>query len=910
MNSGPTTASPAAEAGWYALLADGGQVLIRPVRSQDATELRGLHDASSDRSIYLRYFNLNRHAGEQYVEHLLGAGQGSERLGLIAEKRGAAIGMASCERLPGTADAEVALLVADRHQHRGVGTLLLEHLAALARHHGIRRFVAEILTENALMLKVFADAGFATDSRTDLDVTYLTIPLALTPAAQQAVDAREREADVRSLRHVLAPTSVAVVGASERPGSVGGALLRSILAGGFRGPVLAVNRHRDRVHGVRAYPSVALLPEPVDLAVIAVPAPDVADVVADCGARGVPAAVVVTAGFGELGADGARVERDLLRLARSLGVRLVGPNCLGVACTDPNIRLNATFSARPPAPGPIGVASQSGALGIALLDETAHRGLGVSGFASLGNKLDVSGNDLLLYWEDDPRTRVITLYLESLGNPRKFLRHVRRVATRKPVIALKAGRTAAGSRAGTSHTAAAATPDVTVSALLRQAGVIHVRTTAELLDVAQLLGTQPVPAGPRLGVIGNSGGPGILAADAAADCGLEVPELTAATQAELRTAAPHLASASNPVDLAAAAAPEVFERTLRILLGSGEVDAAVVIYAAPLVSDPQAVAAAVRAAATTAPTCPVAVTLLGTDGGGALTDPQVPLPALPGYRFPESAVRALGHAAGHGAWLRRPNGTVVRPAGVDIGAARAVAVEALAAHPAGGWLPAVDAGRLAAAVGIPLCPAAPARSADEAVAAAERLGYPVALKTAAAVVHKTELGGVRLGLRDPDEVRSAYRSVAAAGGDAAAGVVVQSMVRPGVELLVGVSRTEPYPPLILIGLGGTATELLGDNAVRLAPLTDVDAREAVRELRAAPLLLGHRGSAAADVAAVEDLLLRVSALADEVPELVELDLNPVVVRQDGLLAVDIKARLDPVTPEDDLLRDPLLRRLR
>ena len=623
-----------------------------------------------------------------------------------------------------------------------------------------------------------------------------------------------------------------------------------------------------------------------------------------------PAAVVVTSGFGEAGVEGAQGEQDLLRLARSLGVRLVGPNCLGVASTDPNVRLNATFSARPPEPGPIGVASQSGALGIALLDETARRGLGVSGFVSLGNKLDVSGNDLLLYWEDDPRTRVIALYLESIGNPRKFLRHARRVGRRKPVIALKAGRTAAGSRAGASHTAAAASPDVAVSALMRQAGVIRVRTTADLLDVAQLLGLQPVPAGDRLGVIGNSGGPGILAADAAADCGLEVPELSTATRAELRAAAPGLASAGNPVDLGAAADPGAYERTVRILLGSGEVDSVVVIYAAPLVSDPQAVATAVRRAAAVTPDRPVAVTLLGTDAGGALTDPEQPFPPLPVYRFPESAVRAVGHAAWHGAWRRRPAGELVRPAGVDIAAARAVAVEALAARPDGGWLPAVDAVRLASAVGVPLCPSVPATSADDAVSAAGRLGYPVVLKTAAAIAHKTELGGVRVGLRRAADVRSAYPTVAAAGGKPPAGVLLQPMVRPGIELLVGASRTEPFPPLVLVGLGGTATEVLGDTAVRPAPLLDVDAHEMVRELRAAPLLRGYRGAPAADIAGVEELILRVSLLVDEVPELAELDLNPVVVRPDGVVAVDVKARVRPVPADEDLLRDPLVRRLR
>ncbi len=909
--------------GWDALLADGGVVHVRPLRPDDGAALRAVHRDASDRSIYLRYFGTSRVAGDQYIEHLLAGG----RLALLAEQDGTAVGMASCEPIPGTADAEVAFLVADLHQRRGLGTLLLEQLAAVARSRGVRRFVATALAENHLMVRVFLDAGFALDRTVEDGLLQVAFPIAPTAAAQAAVDGRERAADVRSLRHVLAPASVAVVGASDRPGSVGGAILRNVLAGGFAGPVYPVNRTATTVGGRPAFPSVERLPEPVDVAIVAVPAAQVPAVVADCGRRGVPAAVIVTAGFGETGTDGADRERELLATARRYGVRLIGPNCLGVACTDPAVRLNATFSSAPPVPGPLGFASQSGALGIALLAETARRGLGVSGFVSLGNKLDVSGNDMLLYWEDDPNTRVIALYLESFGNPAKFARHAARVSRRKPIVALKAGASAAGGRAGASHTAAAASPDAVVSALLAKAGVIRAGTTAELLDIAQLLGDQPLPAGFRLGVLGNSGGPGILAADAAETAGLTVPELSPATQAALRAAAPRLAGAGNPVDLGAAAAPADYEQTLRLLLASGEVDAVVAIHAlvsvnaTPPGGQPNPILTAIRRAAASAVDIPLAAALLGAEPAApapgpttgpapgpaaAAADPPASERPVPVYDFPEAAVRALGHAARYADWRRRPPGR--RPAipPAMIGAVRSVVAAELADRPAGGWLDPVRGTELLTAFGIPVCRTVAVSTAAEAVAAAEQLGYPVVVKAGGRVVHKTETGGVRLGLRDADAVRAAFAAVSTGAG----GAVVQPTAAAGTELIIGATRIDPYPPLVMIGLGGTATELLGDRAVRLAPLTDTEARAAIHSLRSAPLLLGYRGQPPADVAAVEDVLLRVAALADELPELAELDLNPVIATPGGVLAVDVKVRLAPTGPGDGLRHDPLLRRLR
>jgi acyl-CoA synthetase (NDP forming)/GNAT superfamily N-acetyltransferase len=902
-----TTTMPVTADGWDALLTDGGVVRIRPATDADEDRLLALHEAASDRSIYLRYFSLNRRAGDRYVAKVLHGG--AREIVLVAEEHGAVVGMAGCTRLDGTADAEVAMLVADSHQRRGVGTLLLEHLAAAARHAGIRSFVADTLADNGLVQQVFTDAGFQVERRPDQDVTHVRMSLASTPAAQNAVDLRERSADVASLRRVLAPRSIVVVGASDRPGSVGGAVLGNIIAGHYRGILRAVNPNRRWVQGLRAHPSLLSLPEPVDLAIVAVPGPAVEQVIRDCGERGIPAAVVISAGFGETDTNGADRERQLLHTAREAGVRLVGPNCLGIAAPVAGVRLNATFGATPPPPGVVGLASQSGALGIGLLAEAAHRHIGVSGFVSLGNKLDVSGNDLLLYWEDDPTTKVIALYLESFGNPEKFLRHARRIARSKPIVALKAGRTDAGARGGASHTAAAATPDVVVTTLLQQAGVIQVRSTEELLDVLQLMSGQPVPTGNRLGIIGNAGGPGILAADASADAGLEVPELSPATQDALRAAAPGLASAHNPIDLGAAAGPDGYEKAMCALLASGEVDAAVVIHAATSVSDPPSVAAAIRRAARTGGAgTTVAAVLIGTDADGALTDPTDMVHTLPPYAFPEAAVRAIGHAAAYGAWLRRPAGTVRRPSDMDRGAARAVAVRALAEHPDGWWLDPDDTADLLAGIGVPYCRTEHADTADEAVDTAQRLGLPVVLKTAATLAHKTELGGVRADLPDPVAVRAAYHAITEA--IPGAGVLVQPMARAGVELLVGVSRTEPYPPVLLVGAGGTATALLGDTATRLAPVTDADAHDMLRELRSAPLLLGYRGAAPADVAAVEDLLQRISTLADEVPEIAELDLNPVIVGADGVLTVDAKIRVAPVGADHDLQHDPLLRRLR
>jgi acyl-CoA synthetase (NDP forming) len=627
--------------------------------------------------------------------------------------------------------------------------------------------------------------------------------------------------------------------------------------------------------------------------VIAVPAPAVLDALDDCGKAGVRAAVVLTSGLGEEDDAGRAAQAELVRAARRYGIRLVGPNCLGVLNTDPAVRMQGTFAAVAPPPGGLAVASQSGAVGITILDHATRTGTGLSSFVSLGNKADVSGNDLLSYWYDDPRTRAVALYLESVGNPRRFARIARAIGHRKPVLAVKSGRTVAGSRAGASHTAAAAAPDATVDALFAQAGVIRCDGLGELLDTARLLVDQPLPAGNRIAIVGNAGGVNVLAADAADGAGLVLPTLPGPVRAAIAEAAPKAATAANPVDLGAAATPYAVEVAIRSIVDSGAADAVLVVFAATLANDVPGVLDAIA-------NCgglPVAVVLLG------VADPPTRLGGAPVYALPEQAVTALGHAARYAAWRARPLGTVPLLPGVDPGTARAIVRRAL--RDGDGWQPPDVATALLDCFGIPVLRGTVARGPDAAVAAAEALGFPAVLKAAdPGLVHKTDVGGVRLGLADAAAVADAYHAVTTATGFPA--VLVQPQVRGTVELVAGVVHDPLFGSLVLLGHGGVTTDLFADRALRLLPVTDRDAAAMWRALRVAPLLTGYRGAAGADTAAVEDLLLRLGRLAEDLPEVAELDLNPVLAGPDGVVAVDVKLRLAPVADEPD----PAVRALR
>ena len=880
-----------------AVRADGGLVHIRPVVAGDADALRALHTEVSDRSIYLRFFGFSRSAVERYVALLVQPASRTHQA-LTAWVGSELVGVAAFERLPGDS-SEVALLVADDRHEEGIGTLLLEHLADAARRNGVHRFEADVLGENTLALRTLRDLGWVERVRFEAGTARVVIDLAPDEVSTRAIDVRERSADAESLRHILSPASVAVIGASDRPESVGHQVLRNILAGGFTGTVYAVNPHHDSVLGVPCLPSADELPVGTDLAVVAVPADQVPAVLRACGGRGTHGLLLLTAGFGETGDAGMARQREAVAIARNFGMRVVGPNCLGVLNTDPRVRLNATFGAMPMRPGSLGLVSQSGALGIAVVAAAARWGLGVSQFVSVGNKADVSSNDVLLAWEGDERTQVIALYLESFGNPRKFARIARRVALHKPIIVIKAGRSAAGQQAGRSHTAAAAASDVVVDALFTHAGVLRVGTMEQMLDAARVLCEQPLPRGGRVVVVGNSGGPGILAADAAEAAGLTVVSLSAETEAQLRQAVPSAASCRNPVDLGAAVPPEETAAALRLLLAAPEVDAVLTVLTDTALVDPDDVMTRIAAAAAETDK-PVVATRVGGE------PTSIPITgstrALPVFTFPEPAAAALAIAVRYSGLRSAAAAPITRPAGIDEDRARALVTRALGEHVE--WLTAQDVAALLSCYGLPVCPQRVVADADAAVAAVADLGYPLAVKLASGGLHKTDVGGVRLGVSNEEALRRAFADVAALCPGPPA-VLLQPMTPPGTEMIVGAVQHAQFGPAVMIGAGGILANLIADRAFRLAPLTMRDAQDMLAELRTSPLLDGYRGAPVVSRAALADLAVRVGALADDLPEVAELDLNPVICRGEALTVVDARIRVAvaPARP------DPLLRQL-
>jgi acyl-CoA synthetase (NDP forming)/GNAT superfamily N-acetyltransferase len=851
------------------LTADGRVVQIRPVRGDDAGALERLYHGVAAESLHSRFFSLGTGVIAAEVERLT-RDPAEGRAALVAEEAGRLIGAASYERIDTTNTAEFAVLVADECHGRGVGTLLVEQLAAVARSHGLTELVGDVLSGNAGMLRVASGLAPGAAVEHDAGMARVHIATNFDAVAIDALDARERVAEEHSLRPLFAPHSVAVVGAGREPGGIGREVLGNILGHGYTGRVYAVNPHMPQIEGCRTFPTVAALPEPVDLLVVAVPAPLVAEVLRESGAR---TAVVLTAGFSETG--NSQGQQEILRVAREHGMRLIGPNCLGVLNADPGVRLAATFASDLPAEaGGLAVATQSGAVGIAMLEHAARHHLGISTFVSLGNKADISGNDLLSYWFGDPATRAVALYLESFGNPRKFARIARAVARRKPVLAVKGGRTEDGQRAGASHTAAAAAPDVAVDSLFAQAGVIRAATLGEMLDTARILVDQPLPAGNRVGIVGNAGGLNVLAADAAADAGLTVP-----------------AAVGNPHDLGAGATAVALGQALRAMASSGEFDALVAVFAATRSNDPAAALAEIACAADDFPGLPIAVVLVGVDDAPAHLGKR----RAPVYALPEQAMRALGHAASYAAWRRSPLGA--RPPLPDLDPARARSIVDSATP---GWQPWTVAADLLGCYGIPILPSSTVDSLDDAVAAANRMRYPVVLKAAdPALVHKSDTGAVRLGLADANAVSEAYHAIAAAVGQPDPAVIVQPMREGGVELVAGVVHDPVFGSLLMTGLGGIHTDLLGDRSFQLLPVTDRDAAAMWRRLRAAPLLTGYRGKSACDTAALEEVLLRLGRLAEDLPEIAELDLNPLLIFPHGITAVDIKLRLAPIGVEPD-----------
>lgn len=879
------------------VLRDGTAVRVRTARPQDEDALVAFYRGLSEHSLVYRFFTrISNAALVHEVRRLLYNPRAVHLVATFGDPpRVVAHGLYA---LADSDRAEVAFAVADEFQGRGVGTLLLGQLAEVAARQGIRLFEASVLPTNHRMLEVFRESGFPVEVHAEPGQLRVTFPTELTEDALRRFERREQLAAQAALRPFFHPRGVAVVGASRRRGTIGGEIFHNLLRYGFEAPVYPVNPHAEVVQSVVSYPTVEAIPGPVDLAVVVVPAEQVVEVAWQCARKGVRGLVVISAGFAEAGEEGRARQEELLRVCRATGMRLIGPNCMGIVNTDPGVRLNATFAPVLPPPGRVGFLSQSGALGLAVMEYANQLGLGLSTFVSVGNKADVSGNDLLNYWDDDPNTDVILLYLESFGNPRKFSRIARRVSRRKPIVAVKSGRTGSGLRATASHTGAlVAASDATVDALFRQAGVIRTDSLEEMFDVAVLLANQPVPAGPRVAIVTNAGGPGILCADACEAEGLVVPVLSPATQERLRTFLSAHAAVSNPVDLVASAPAEHYREAVAAVGADPNVDAVVVIFVPPLVTQAEDVAQAiVEGVARWPDRKPVLTVFMSARGVPELL--RRSHLRIPSYAFPESAARALAHAVRYGQWRSRPAEPAARPA--DARRDEALALVATAVERGAGWLAPAEVEALLRCYGVSVVSQRFALTPEEAGEVAEGFEGPVALKVVApGVVHKTEVGGVLLDLQGRQEVERAAREMLArvtSAGHRVEGFMVQEMAPPGLEMIVGVASDRHFGPVVACGAGGVLVELLREASLRLAPLTRTDASEMVRELRTFPLLQGYRGSPPCDVEALEDLLVRVGALADDIPHVVELDLNPVRVYRQGLRVLDARVRVEPVRP--------------
>ena len=876
------------------VLRDGSTLAVRPIRPDDEPALSRFFAALSLESRVFRFFAAVANA-DASVKRMVDVDY-STRYGIVAlgGAQREIVGHAMYVAIePGM--AELALAVADAYQGRGLGTILLGQLAEAAADAGIQVLEAVVRPENHRMLEVLRESGFPVRSRSEPGEIHAELPTELTPEAIEHFEDRDRLAAVAAVKHVLAPQSVAVIGASRTRGSIGAELFHNLMAMGFGGPIYPVNPAATAIEGKRAYGSVLDIEGNVELAVLTVPAAAVVDVARQCAEKGVRGMVVISAGFAEVGADGVQLQGRLLQVCRDSGMRLVGPNCMGVINTAPAINLDATFAPDKPVRGRVGFLSQSGGLGIAVLARAQVLGSGVSSFVSVGNKADISGNDLIQYWESDPETDVIMLYLESFGNPRKFARLARRVSRSKPILAVKGGRTQAGDRATSSHTGALlSASDVTVDALFQQAGVIRTDTLAELFDTVLLLGSQPLPKGNRVGILTNAGGPAILCADACEAGGLVVPQLPADVRQELASFLPPAGSTGNPVDMIASASAEDYRRSIGILAACEEIDAVITIFTPPLVTQATEVVRAIHAAVEELPRrIPVISVFMSKESAprvirsGAI--------AIPHYPFPEDAARALARVARYAAWKTAPDEPVTTPEGIDRDRAAAVIASALAAGE--GWMSPEAVVDLLDCYRIPLVETRFAADAHQAGRLARQMHIPIALKAIApGVLHKTDAGGVRLGLSGQSAVDRAASEMAAAferEGHPVQRFQLQPMAESGVEMIVGVVQDQHFGPVVACGAGGTATELLQDVSVRITPITKGDASRMVRSLKTFPLLDGYRGARKADIDALEDVLLRVSALVEAHPQVVEMDLNPLIVQVHGAVVVDARIRLEP-----------------
>jgi acyl-CoA synthetase (NDP forming)/GNAT superfamily N-acetyltransferase len=861
------------------VLRDGSVGHLRPIRPSDEEGLHAFHARQSDESIYLRFFAPLRRLSDKDV-HRFSHVDYEDRVALVITVRDEILGIGRYDRIDASS-AEVAFNVSDHYQGRGIGSVLLEHLAAIAQEFGITRFTAEVLPQNRKMLTVFSEAGYEVSRKVEDGVVALRFDIEPTDRSKAVVMSREHRAEAISVSRMLRPRTVAVIGAGRSPDSMGHHFLKNLLDGGFTGEVHPVNRKAKKILGRKAYDTIGDVPGPVDLAVIAVPAENVLQVVDECAAADVDALLVVSAGFGEGGGDGDDLQAELVRRARGSGMRIVGPNSFGLINTDPALSLNASLSPTMPPVGHLGLFAQSGALGIAVLASAARRNLGISTFGSAGNRVDVSGNDFMQYWIDDDDTHTVGLYLESMGNPRKFSRIARNLGRIKPVIVVQSGVSAYGIPPGHRVRRTKMRPAV-FTAMLKQAGVIRVSNVHQMFDVAQLVVHQPLPTGRRVAIVGNSSALGALSAGAVAGRGLTVTH--------------------GPVNLPSEATAEEFLEALTKAFQDPDVDSVLTCFIPPIVAHDEEVTDAVRSAARASDKTCVA-TFLGMRGVDSSTymDEGGTGQAIPIYAMPEDAAYALAKATKYAEWRNKDHGVLVSPAGINRRVAEDVVQTVLSVTPEGRRLDADETAALLTAYGIELWPTRRASTVEEAVEAAEDIGYPVVLKSTAPMLrHQGGITGVRVDLGGEQSVREAFASLNERLSPLAAGQLeVQRMATPGVSCVVTADEDPLFGPVVSFGVAGLPTELLDDISHRIPPLTDVAVSELISSVKAAPVLHGHRGSTPVHRAALADLIARVSTMSDDMPEIASLRLNPVNAHPGGVEVLGAEVTVAPTARRAD-----------
>ncbi|MEJ5255181.1 MAG: GNAT family N-acetyltransferase [Acidimicrobiales bacterium] len=874
------------------VLADGSVVHVRPVRPDDASRIEAFHARQSRESIYFRYFTPMPKLSARELQRLTNVDY-LTRMAFVALEGDEVVALASYDVWRAADEADVAFIVDDEHQGRGLATVLLEYLIVAARENGLRALTAEVLPSNRRMLSVLHHAGFEVSSEFDDGVITVRLGLEPTERANALIEERERLSEARSIERLLFPSSVAVIGAGREPGGIGHEVFRNLLTRGFEGPVYPVNPSGGHVSSVRSYPSVLDIPDEVDLAVVCVPAPAVATVVEECARKRVRGLVIVSAGFEGLEIDGRPAERVIAERALRAGMRVIGPESMGIINTAPSTRLVATIADVQVDPGPVGVLTQSGTLGIATLQRAHRLGIGISAFVDIGSRPDVSGNDLLQFWSVDERTRVVVLYLESFGNPRKFTRIARRMAREKPIVAVKTGRALPPEPGADREGLGPLWPtDATVDALLAQSGVIRVDTPAQMFDVARVLVNQPVPRGRRVAVVSNSHGATVLTVDACIHVGLELAPIDPATREELAAQLPPGASTANPIELTWQAEADHYETAVRAVLQDDGVDAVLVVYAPAVGENRARVARALGLATRATSGKPVLATFLSSEVGLPLIGGEH---AIPLFEFPDEAAAVLGTMARYGAWLAEDPGSVPEFADLDVDALRVRTTELLGDRE-GRWLDRDEVVELFALAGLPVARQRSVTTADEAVAAATEIGFPVALKASGLASYQPgEAGGVALDLYDEQALRAAFQRMCEHLGDAMRPAFVQQQVPPGVAVLVGGHQHVSFGAVIALGLGGAMSAVDTRMPVRVLPLTDTDAERLIAASAVAALLdaAASDGRGGSPREALRSFLLRLAAVIEAVPEIADLVVNPLIVGPDQAWVVDAWVRVAP-----------------